>query len=100
MGFVDVGGVVIDLCHCDGSEFIPEVVEGDEEDPVVFVGVEADSLFFLGVNVVPILIVIRPCTFELSFSPRISQLDQSVSLTLTIEDINFEEGVGMTLDNS
>ena len=100
MGLVDVGGVVVYLCDSNGSELIPEVVEGNEEDSVILVGVEPDSLLLLRVHVVPVLIVVRPSPLELSLSPGVSQLNQSYLLSLPVQDVHLQQSVGVALHDS
>ena len=100
MRFIDIRGVVVNLGDGDRSELFPEVVEWNEEDPVIFVWMESDSVLFLLVHVVPVLVVIRPSSLELSLSPRISQLNQPNLLSIDIQIINFQKSVGVTLHNT
>lgn len=60
VGFVDIRGVVIDLCYCDSSELIPESVPGNEEDSIIFVRIETYPLLFVSIHIVPVLVVVRP----------------------------------------
>jgi hypothetical protein len=100
IGLVDIRGIIIDFSNCNGPKFLPEIIPWDKEDAIFFVWIKANSFLFIWIHMVPVLIIVRPSSLELSLSPRISQLNQPHLLSLDIQDVDLQESVGMALDHS
>jgi hypothetical protein len=99
MRLVNVRSVVIDFAYCQCSEFFTIVIPTHKESSILDI-CEANSGFFLWRNILPIGIVIRPPSLELSFSPWVSKLDDPMLLALEVESSCVQESVGMALDHT
>ena len=94
---INIRSVIVDLSDSDFLELLPKDFPRNEKNSVIFVRVEANTFLLILVHLIPDLIVVRPSTFKLTLSPRISQLSQLDLLPLKIQIIHFHESVSVTL---
>jgi hypothetical protein len=97
---VDVGSVVVDFCDGNGTELVPEGIEGHEEYSIFLIKSKADSLLLCRVDAIPSWVRVRPLTCILTLSPGISQLNKSELLVIMVENDGIEKSIGVALNNS
>lgn len=86
--FVNVRGVVIDFTNSQGSKFFTVIVPSHKESTILNVRV-SNSFFFLCRYILPIGISVWPLPLWFSFSPWVSELDNSMLLALEIESCSI-----------
>lgn len=68
---VDIGGIVVDLCNCNGSILQQEVLEFDIEDPISQSRLEFYAILLFFRNFLPSWIFVAPITYAFLLAPRI-----------------------------
>lgn len=96
---VDVGSLIVYLCNGYDFKFFVEFLVSKEKD-AVFEVIIANSSFLWIWYFIPIWIFIWPFCWTFTFTPRISQFDQSMYLAFELQFVGLHKGIGVALHNS
>ena len=95
-----VWSVIIDLSDCHGTEFCHEVRISHKEYSIISILIVVNPFFLFLWDFFPVFIKIRPLSFKLTWSPRISELNNFFFSILCVYFCCVEKSVSMTLNNS